>query len=60
MEFILGKGRGGANEFSPTLDRKIPANGYLQGNVAIISFLANRMKRDCTDSAVFERLADWL
>ena len=44
----------------PTLDRIIPSKGYVQGNVAIISMRANRMKNDCSDPGVFRRIADWL
>ena len=48
------------NENSPTLDRLIPSRGYVVGNVNMISMRANRMKNDCYDPAVFERIAGWL
>lgn len=33
---------------SPTVDRKVPALGYVKGNVAVISWRANRLKSDAT------------
>jgi hypothetical protein len=33
---------------SPTLDRVIPERGYVKGNVAVISWRANRLKSDAT------------
>lgn len=45
---------------SPSIDRVIPANGYVRGNVKIISYKANAMKQDCTDPAELRRLADYL
>ncbi len=32
----------------PTLDRIIPSRGYVRGNIAVISFRANFLKRDAT------------
>lgn len=43
--------RGGgyeARDNSPTIDRIIPSLGYVPGNVAVISFRANRIKSDAT------------
>jgi hypothetical protein len=45
---------------SMTLDRIIPALGYVPGNIAVISHLANTIKQDCTDPEVFIRLANYL
>jgi hypothetical protein len=45
---------------SPSLDRVIPSLGYVQGNIAVISYAANRMKQDVTDPEIFDRLAVWL
>jgi hypothetical protein len=33
---------------SPTLDRIEPALGYVEGNIEVVSYLANAMKRDAT------------
>jgi len=39
------KGHGGSN-FSPSIDRMTPEDGYVSGNVRIISQKANRLKQD--------------
>ena len=39
------KGHGGSN-FSPSIDRMTPEEGYVKGNVRIISQKANRLKQD--------------
>lgn len=43
-----------------TLDRIIPRLGYVKGNVAWISSLANRVKTDCTDPEVFLKVAEYV
>ena len=53
-------GGGAQNPAMPSIDRIIPSLGYVPGNVAVISLAANRIKSDCTDPAVFRRVADWL
>ena len=45
---------------SPSLDRIRPELGYMKGNVRVISHLANAIKRNCTDPAVFRKVADYL
>jgi hypothetical protein len=55
-----GPSRKGPRSFSPSLDRIEPKSGYVEGNVAVISHYANVLKNNCTDPAVFRRLADWL
>lgn len=44
---------------APSCDRIRPELGYVKGNVAIISFRANRMKQQATSAELF-RLAEWL
>lgn len=43
-----------------TLDRIIPRLGYVEGNVAWISALANRVKTDCIDPEVFLKVAEYV
>jgi hypothetical protein len=45
---------------SMTLDRLMPEKGYVPGNIAIVSYLANTMKNTCTDAEVFRRLAAYV
>lgn len=44
---------------SPTLDRIVPALGYIRGNVAVISGRANVLKRDAT-VAELEQIVNWM
>ena len=46
-EFIWGKG---INDFSPSLDRIDSSKGYVPGNVAVISYLANKLKSSATNT----------
>lgn len=45
---------------TPTVDKKFPELGYTKGNVFVISWLANMIKRDCTDPEVFEKIGKYL
>lgn len=45
---------------SPSLDRIRPELGYVPGNIAVISYAANTLKRDCSDPAIFRKLADYI
>ena len=49
---------GSSRHNSPSLDRIIPARGYVRGNVVIISDLANRILSDATPAQV-RKAADW-
>jgi hypothetical protein len=44
---------------SPSLDRIDPKKGYVKGNVAVISYKANRIKQDATPEEL-EAVASWL
>ena len=44
----LEVGEGAVQNCSPSLDKIVPELGYVPGNVRVISYLANAMKRDAT------------
>jgi hypothetical protein len=50
--------QGGCPE-SPSLDRLVPEDGYIPGNVHVISLRANRMKWDATVDDV-RKLLEWM
>ncbi len=54
------RGNGKVGPRSMSLDRIIPELGYVPGNIAVISHLANTIKQNCTDPEVFRRIADYL
>jgi hypothetical protein len=45
---------------SPALDKFEPRKGYVRGNIAVISSLANRIKSNSTDPEVLRKIADWM
>lgn len=51
---------GKPTDFSPTLDKVIPAKGYVKTNIAIISRRANTLKSNETNPKTFRAIADWL
>lgn len=51
-------GRGRHTDNSPTLDRLIPSLGYVRGNVAVVSYRANRIKNDATPEEL-QAVATW-
>jgi hypothetical protein len=53
----LGKGQ--TKENCPTLDRIMPNKGYVKGNVAFISYKANRIKDNGTMQDHYA-IADWI
>jgi len=54
------KGDGKVGPASMTLDRIVPDLGYVRGNIAVISHLANTIKQCCTDPDVFVRVAEYV
>lgn len=50
--------RGGPIGSSPSLDRIVPAQGYVRGNVVVVSHRANRLKSDAT-MCELRRIADF-
>ena len=47
----------GPHPYAPSLDRIVPTKGYVKGNVAVISFAANRIKLNLTEEHVVAFLA---
>jgi hypothetical protein len=55
----LERGWLSANDGSPTLDKRVPSDGYVRGNVTVISNKANRIKNDATVEEL-QAVVDWL
>ncbi len=51
-------GQSKASDHSPSLDRIMPAMGYVPGNIEVISMRANRIKNDATPDEL-RRVADY-
>lgn len=49
----------GFSRWSPSADKIIPALGYVEGNIQVISTLANCMKRDASPEEL-RRFAQWI
>jgi hypothetical protein len=49
----------GRQENSPSFDRFDPSKGYVSGNVAVVSWRANRIKNDGTAEEL-RKIADWM
>lgn len=52
-------GRRGFYDHSPSLDRIVPAKGYVKGNIRVISNRANCIKRDATPEEL-RKIADYI
>lgn len=50
---------GHQNKTSPSLDKIVPALGYVKGNIQVLSSKANLMKQDCTAEELL-MFADWI
>lgn len=48
IPLVRHQGKRGYHPDSPSLDRKVPALGYVKGNVVVISARANLLKNDAT------------
>lgn len=56
--FLYGEGY--RDDTGPSVDKIIPALGYVKGNVEVISLRANRLKHDLTDGAELRLVADYI
>jgi hypothetical protein len=59
LEIRLECGTGKAHANSPTLDRIIPALGYVKGNIQVISRRANAIKNDATLEELERVVSNW-
>lgn len=59
LELRIAEGKQGPGDCSPCLDRMHPAEGYVRGNVRVISGRANTLKRDGTPEEL-RKVADWV
>lgn len=50
---------GRSQDDSPSLDKFIPSLGYVKGNIAVISWRANKIKSDATADEV-QKVATWM
>jgi hypothetical protein len=53
------KGNGGPKHNSPSLDKIIPALGYVKGNIQVISYKANVMKSNATLEEMETLVRNW-
>lgn len=56
----IARSEGVLSHNSPSIDRFVPNLGYVKGNVAIISYRANRIKYDCIDPKELRAVADYI
>lgn len=56
---VLRQGKVTITDASPTLDRVNPAWGYVPGNIAVISYAANRAKGAMSANDL-SKIADWM
>ena len=56
---ISFKSNGSPNNSSPSMDRVVGSNGYVRGNVALLCWRCNNLKRDAT-SKELRQIANWM
>lgn len=54
LDLPLEKGKGRIQDNSPTMDKVIPALGYVIGNCIVMSRRANTLKRDATIDEIYQ------
>jgi len=59
LGILIKRGTKANQDSSPTIDRLVPEKGYVQGNVEVISSLANRIKTNATREQI-EKVVEWL
>lgn len=59
LKLAFSSGRATRPDNIPTLDRLVPALGYVPGNVAVISMRANRLKSDASKQDL-EAIVAWM
>ena len=59
LGLTLARGEGTPQKNSPSVDRIDPTQGYVKGNIQVISQLANAMKQDATPEQLL-LFADWV
>ena len=59
LGIAMRHGQGTSHDASPTLDRINPEWGYTPGNIAVMSYRANRAKGALT-AAELEQIAIWM
>lgn len=60
IQIIASAGRHGLSPCSPSLDKILPALGYVVGNVRVISNLANILKRSEISPGNLRKVADYI
>lgn len=58
LGILLERNNTRQNDGSPTIDRIIPRNGYVRGNVIVVSAKANRIKNNATVEEI-QQVADF-
>jgi len=56
---ISFKGNGLPNNDSPSMDRVVGSKGYVDGNVALLCWRCNNLKRDAT-SKELRQISNWM